>query len=140
VSVDWRRAFAPRISRSVFNDGAGVVAFANFATRIESFSLELVEFAFHAEERGLGGNLAVVGCGRKMLDVARYSDGKLAGLEERLQNARASRLHQGDHARSGKHLRKNILFGNAKRTGISPSSATYAASAVLPISSMGNLR
>jgi len=43
------------------NDGAGVLTFANFATRIEGPDLEPVEFAFHAEERGLGGNLGVIG-------------------------------------------------------------------------------
>ena len=36
-----------------------MLTFANFATRIEGFDLELVEFASHAEERGLGGSLGV---------------------------------------------------------------------------------
>src|SRR5713101_7745531 len=92
------------------NDGAGVLTLANFAARIEGFDLELVEFAFHAEERGSGGNPGVVGRGCQMLDVDRYSHRKLARLEQRLQGARASRLHQGDHARGGKNLRENILL------------------------------
>jgi len=53
--VDCRRAFAPCI--------AGVLTFANLATGIKGFDLELVEYAFDAEERGSGGNLGVVGRG-----------------------------------------------------------------------------
>ena len=66
VSLDCRRSFALCFSRPVLNDGAGVLTFTNFATRIEGFDLDLAEFAFHAEERGLGGYLGVIGRGCKM--------------------------------------------------------------------------
>ena len=98
-------------------DGTTVLTLANLAGRIEGFDLELVEFAFHAEERGFRGNSGVVERGRQMLDVDRHSDRKLAGLEQRPHSAGASRLHQGDHARRRKDLRKNFLRGNAKCTG-----------------------
>lgn len=121
-------------------DGATVLTLANLAARIEGFDPELEEFAFHAEERGFRGNLGVVGRGRQMLDVDCYSDRSWPGWSSGLM-ARAPAVSIRAIMRAvEKTCGKTSCSAMQNALAISSSSATYAASPMVPISIMNYLR
>jgi hypothetical protein len=80
-------------------------------------TLELVEFAFHAKKGGLGEDQVWFGVAARCLMLTVTPSESWPGWSSGFRARAPAVSIKGNHARRGKNFCKNVVFGNAKRTG-----------------------
>ena len=99
------------------DDGALVARATNFPAGVRGNDLENMELAVASEVTGGGGYFGPDRRRRRMSDLDTDADRELASRKAGLEQAGAGDLHEGDHARRGKHFREGVGRNESQRTG-----------------------
>lgn len=99
------------------DDGALVARAPDFPAGIRGNDLENMELAVASEVTGGGGYFGSDRRRRRMSDLDTDADRELASRKAGLEQAGAGYLHEGDHARRGKHFREDVGRNECQRTG-----------------------